>query len=168
MFKKVLTTVMCCAVLLSVASVSFSADEQSISCTLTAEPTYTVTIPASVTMGNDGTTVDVVAEDIKNLPEDKKISVTIEGTDYYKDQMVLECNTTSPRTSIRYQIINENGETIQTNYSTGETCVGKEVVSFTEDGTKQYQILPVMEGRFDYGVNYTGSITFGIAVADVV
>ena len=85
MFKKVLTTVMCCAVLLSAASISFSADEQSISCTLTAEPTYTVTIPASVTMGNEGTTVDVVAEDIENLPEGKKISVTIAGTDAYKD-----------------------------------------------------------------------------------
>lgn len=166
MFRKILASVMCCAVLLAAASISFSAEEQSISCTLTAEPTYTVTIPASVTMGNEGATVDVIAEDIENLPEDKKVSVTIEGTDYYKDQMVLECAETSPRTSIRYQIISENGETIQTNYSTGETCVGKEVVSFTEDGTKQYQLLPVMEGRFEYGVAYTGSITFGIAVAD--
>lgn len=166
MFKKILITVMCCTALLTTASAAFSAEEQSINCTLTAEPTYTVTIPASVTMGNDGTTVDVTAEDIENLPENKKISVTIEGTDYYKDQMVLECTETSPRTSIRYQIINENGETIQTNYSTGETCVGKEVVSFTEDSTKQYQILPVMDGRFEYGVAYTGSITFGIAVAD--
>lgn len=166
MFKKVLTTVMCCAVLLSAASISFSAEEQSISCTLTAEPTYTVTIPASVTMGNEGTTVDVVAEDIENLPESKKISVTIAGTDAYNDQMVLECDTTSPRTSIRYQIINEKGETIETNASTGAVGVGKEVVSFTEDGTKQYQILPVIAGRYEYGVEYKGSITFGIAVTD--
>lgn len=168
MFRKAFTTIVCCALLLSTAAVSFSAEEQNISCTLTAEPTYTVTIPASVTMGNEGTTVDVVAEDVENLPEGKKISVTIEGTDYFRDQMVLECKDTSPITSIRYQIINEAGETIETNASTGAECVGKEVVSFTEDGTKQYQILPVIAGRYEYGVAYTGSITFGIAVTDAV
>lgn len=167
MLKKVLAVLMCCAVLLGTSAVSFSAEEQNISCTLTAEPTYTVTIPATVTMGNEGTTVDVVAEDIKNLPDGKKVSVTIEGTDAYKDQMVLECDTTSPSTSIRYQIINEKGETIETNASTGAVGVGKEVVSFTEDGTKQYKILPVIAGRYEYGVEYIGSITFGIEVKDI-
>ena len=43
----------------------------------------------------------------------------------------------------------------------------KEVVSFTGDGAKQYQIKPVLAGRFEYGVDYTGSITFGIEVVDV-
>lgn len=69
-----------------------------------------------------------------------------------------------PRTSIRYQIINEAGDTIQTNAATGETAVGKEVVSFTEDGSKQYQIIPVIAGSYKYDVAYTGSITFGIAL----
>ena len=80
--------------------------------------------------------------------------------------MVLEA-ATSPRTSIRYQIISESGELIETNASTGAVGVGKEVVSFTENGTKQYQIKPVIAGRYEYGVDYTGSITFGIALADV-
>lgn len=168
MIKRILTTVLCCALVLSASVVSFSAEEQNISCTLTAEPTYTVTIPATVTMGNEGTTVDVTAESVENLPEGKKISVTIEGTDYFRDQMVLESKETSPTTSIRYQIINESGETIETNASTGAVCVGKEVVSFTEDGTKQYKILPVIAGRYEYGVAYTGSITFGIAVTEMV
>ena len=35
------------------------------------------------------------------------------------------------------------------------------------DGAKQYQIKPVLAGRFEYGVDYTGSITFGIEVVDV-
>ena len=124
---------------------------------------YTVTIPQTVTMGNEGTTVDVVASDVKNLSDGQKISVTIAGTSAYNDQMVLEADT-SPSTSIRYQIINEAGETIETNASTGAVGVGKEVVSFTEDGTKQYQIKPVIAGRYEYGVEYTGSITFGIEV----
>ena len=109
-------------------------------------------------MGNDGTTVNVTASDVKNLPEGKKISVTIAGTSAYRNQMVLEADT-SPRTSIRYQIINEAGDTIQTNAATGETAV-----SFTEDGSKQYQIIPVIAGSYKYDVAYTGSITFVIAL----
>ena len=66
-----------------------TSQEQQISVTLTAEPEYTVTIPASVSMGNEGTYVDVTAEEITNLPEGKKISVTIAGTDKYNDQMVV-------------------------------------------------------------------------------
>lgn len=142
-----------------------TSQEQQISVTLTAEPEYTVTIPASVSMGNEGAYVDVTAEEITNLPEGKKISVTIAGTDKYNDQMVVEAQT-SPRTSLRYQIISDDGELIETNASTGAAGVGKEVVSFTENGTKQYQIKPVISGRYEYGVAYTGSITFGIEVAD--
>ena len=112
-------------------------------------------------MGNEGTTVNVEASNVKNIPEGKRISVTIAGTSGYKNQMVLEADT-SPKTSIRYQIISENNELIETNASTGAVGVGKEVVSFTENGTKQYQIKPVIAGRYEYGAEYTGSITFGI------
>ena len=103
--------------------------EQQLSITLTAEPEYSVTIPASVAMGNEGTYVDVTASDVKNLPEGKKISVTISGTDKYNDQMLVEAKTT-PRTSLRYQI------------------------------------KPVIAGRYEYDVEYTGCIMFGIEVTD--
>ena len=139
--------------------------EQQLSITLTAEPEYSVTIPASVAMGNEGTYVDVTASDVKNLPEGKKISVTISGTDKYNDQMLVEAKTT-PRTSLRYQIISEDGELIETNASTGAVGVGKEVVSFTGNETKQYQIKPVIAGRYEYDVEYTGCIMFGIEVTD--
>lgn len=165
--KKIMSLILSACVLGTAFTTPVHAAEsqsQEISAVLTAEPSYTVTIPAAVTMGNEGTFVDVSASDVKNLPEGKKISVTIAGTDYYRNQMVLEADT-SPRTSIRYQIISESGETIET---TGEKdqANGKEIVAFTEDGTKQYQILPVIAGRFEYGVPYTGSITFGIEVTE--
>lgn len=171
MKKKALAVFMAALAVMAVpvgtmAAETESSAEQALTVTLTKDPEYTVTIPASVTMGNEGTTVDVLAEDVKNLPEGKKISVTIAGTDYYRDQMVVEAET-SPRTSLRYQIISEDGELIETNASTGAVGVGKEVVSFTENGTKQYQIKPVIAGRYEYGVAYTGSITFGISVEDV-
>ena len=80
--------------------------EQAITVNLTADPTYTVTIPASVSMDKEGTAVEVVAEDVENLQEGQKISVTIAETSGYNDQMVVEAKTT-PRTSLRYQIISE-------------------------------------------------------------
>ena len=59
--------------------------EQTITVNLTADPTYTVTIPSSVSMDQNGTAVDVVAEDVENLQEGQKISVTIAGTSYYRN-----------------------------------------------------------------------------------
>ena len=141
-FLAVLAAVCCLAMPVTAMAAEDTTSQQEISVTLTAEPEYTVTIPSSVTMGNDGTMVNVTAENVKNL-------------------MVLEAQT-SPKTSIRYQIISETGELIETNASTGAVGVGKEVVSFTEAGTKQYEIRPVIAGRYEYNVPYTGSITFGI------
>lgn len=160
-FLAVLAAVCCLAMPVTAMAAEDTTSQQEISVTLTAEPEYTVTIPSSVTMGNDGTKVNVTAENVKNLPEGKKISVSIAGTSGYKNQMVLGAQT-SPKTSIRYQIISETGELIETNASTGAVGVGKEVVSFTEAGTKQYEIRPVIAGRYEYNVPYTGSITFGI------
>lgn len=148
---------------MQISTVNATETEQQISATLVAEPNYTITIPSTVEMKNKGTVVDVIASDVKNLQENEKISVTIASTSAYKDQMVLEADT-SPRTSIRYQIISDTGELIETNASTGATGVGKEVVSFTGNETKQYTIKPVIAGRYEYNVPYTGSITFGIEV----
>ena len=51
-----------------------------------------------------------------------------------------------------------------------DTATGSEVVSFTGNETKQYQIKPVIvdanKDRLVVGVPYTGSITFGIEIAD--
>lgn len=65
------------------------------------DPTYTVTIPSSIVMDEDGVKMDIVAENVANL-DNQKISVTIAGTDQYRNQMVLQGNTTSgPNTSMR-------------------------------------------------------------------
>ncbi|MEY8277350.1 hypothetical protein [Blautia marasmi] len=161
----ILTAAMCMAMpLTAFAAEESTSQNQEISAVLTADPSYTVTIPASVSMGNEGAAVEVTAENVENLPEGKKISVTIAGTSAYRNQMVLEGDT-SPNTSIRYQIINEAGETIETTGGKDEAN-GREVVAFTGSETKQYTVKPVIAGRFEYGVAYTGSITFGIQLAD--
>ena len=100
MKKRVFAAFMAAAVCMATPMAAMAEEaSQSLTVNLTAEPSYTVTIPSSVTMGNEGTTVDVSAEDVKNLPEGKEISVTIAGTSGYNDQMVLEADT-SPRTSL--------------------------------------------------------------------
>ena len=163
----------CCCILYGNVCYCYGGREHSeISAVLTADPTYTVTIPATVNMGNDGTTVDVTASDVENLADGQKISVTIAGTNYYRNQLVLEADRdlvdVNHARTLRYQIISEDGEVIET---TGQdTATGSEVVSFTGNETKQYQIKPVIvdanKDRLVTGVPYTGSITFGIELAD--
>lgn len=172
--KKKVIAVFLAAVSCMAVSVTAMASEstQEISAVLTADPTYTVTIPATVNMGNDGTTVDVTASEVENLAEGQKISVTIAGTNYFRNQLVLEADRdlvdVNHARTLRYQIISEDGEVIET---TGQdTATGSEVVSFTGNETKQYQIKPVIvdanRDRLVAGVPYTGSITFGIELAD--
>ena len=172
--KKKVIAVFLAAVSCMAMSVTAMASEstQEISAVLTADPTYTVTIPATVNMGNDGTTVDVTASEVENLAEGQKISGTIAGTNYFRTQLVLEADRdivdVNHARTLRYQIISEDGEVIET---TGQdTATGSEVVSFTGNETKQYQIKPVIvdanRDRLVAGVPYTGSITFGIELAD--
>ena len=131
--------------------------------TLRNDPSYTITIPAHVTMEQEGTDVEVLAEDVQDLGEDQKISVTIAGTDYYRNQMVLEDPET--RGTMRYQIVTPDGRTLET---TGEKdqMNGQEIVSFTGDGKETYTVKPVIAFNVKPG-NYTGTLTYGISVVDI-
>lgn len=169
MKKKVLAVFLAAVSCMAMSVTAMAAEStQKISAVLTADPTYTVTIPATVNMGNDGTTVDVTASEVENLAEGQRISVTIAGTNYFRNQLVLEADRdfvdVNHARTLRYQIISEDGEVIET---TGQdTATGSEVVSFTGNETKQYQIKPVIAGRYEYDVEYTGCIMFGIEVTD--
>ena len=173
MKKKVLAVFLAAVSCMAMSVTAMAAEStQKISAVLTADPTYTVTIPATVNMGNDGTTVDVTASEVENLAEGQRISVTIAGTNYFRNQLVLEADRdfvdVNHARTLRYQIISEDGEVIET---TGQdTATGSRVVSFTGNETKQYQIKPVIvdanKDRLVVGVPYTGSITFGIEIAD--
>ena len=125
------------------------------------DPTYTITIPAAVTMSREGTQVDVIAENVTNL-DGRRISVTIAGTDAYKNQMVLEgVDANGMRKSIRYSITTAQGELIET-IGNGDAILGKELASFTEDGTVSFTVAPIIAPSSGKGVTYTGSMTYGI------
>lgn len=132
------------------------------------EPTYTVSIPATLALSDEGTPLEITASNVVDLGE-KRISVTIAGTSYYRNQMVLEGETTSPSYSkeLRYQFIGTDGTVIET---TGEDTVsGREIASFTENVTVTYLVKPISSGEginIEPGIAYTGTMTFGISLVD--
>ena len=176
MRKKVLSiafaTALCATAALTpaYASTGNQGSDESLSTEFTFEmkndPTYTITIPEAVTIEENGTQVDIKAENVADL-DGKKISVTLAGTDYFRNQMVLEGEVESgPRTSMRYQFVLADNTVLET---TGQdTATGTELVSFTEDGTASYTVRPVITpSQVQKGVTYKGSVTYGIELADI-
>lgn len=127
------------------------------------DPTYSVTIPSELSLTNTGAKMDIVAENVENL-NGQKVSVTIEGTDKYRNQMLLEGKTAEGKNaSLRYQLIKEDETVIETTGGKNQV-VGVELASFTDDGTATLNAVPVLSGSSSIkkGVTYTGSITYGI------
>ncbi len=73
----------------SVYAANLESSETQFTCTVTNEPSYTVSIPSSVTMAADGTDVDITVTDVNNLQDGQRVSVTVAGTDFSFDQLVL-------------------------------------------------------------------------------
>ena len=124
------------------------------------DPTYTVEIPAKITIAKDGSDMTIKASDVNYL-DGQKVSVSISGTDYFRNQMVLQ---NEDRATMRYQIVKEDGTVIET---TGgkDQANGIEVAAFTEDGEVNNKVMPVELPSSTVGT-YTGSITFDIGLVD--
>ena len=131
------------------------------------EPTYTVSIPSALALSKEGTALNIEAKDVADL-DGKKVTVTIAGTDYYRNQLVLQAKTSKPTYTgtIRYQLIAADGNTIET--TGNDTATGTELASFTGNGTVTYTAKPVLDPRMNIepGVNYTGTRTFGIGLTE--
>ena len=173
--KKIIVTMLAVCALVTTSAISASAasidqnSPESIGTEWTFElkndPTYTVTIPSAVTLSKNGTQVDITAENVANL-DCQRISVTIAGTDAYRNQMVLEGkDSRGISRSLRYSITTSDGEYIETTLNT--TAVGKELASFTEDGTVSFTAAPIIAAASTKGVTYTGSMTYGIELVDI-
>ena len=175
--KKALSTLLVMTMLASGSALSVcaaTADQDSSEALSTAftfeyknDPTYTVTIPSAVTLTKDGAPMEIQAENVANL-DNQRISVTIAGTDKFRNQMLLEGKSDEGRNaSIRYQFVLSDGSIVETTGGKDQVN-GVELASFTQDGTETLTVRPV----FSYssselkGVTYTGSITYGIALVD--
>ena len=175
--KKAVSTVLAMAMFASVGAVSVSAasanqdSSDALSTEFTFEykndPTYTVTIPSAVTITKEGAQMDITAEDVANL-DSQKISVTIAGTDKYRNQMVLEGKSADGRNaSMRYQFQLADGTIIETTGGKDQVN-GVELASFTEDGTVSFKVLPVLAASSSLiqGVTYTGNMTYAVSLED--
>lgn len=175
--KKFVATLLVSALCVSAGATSFAAtaDQDSAENLGTAftfelknDPTYTVSIPEAVTMTKNGAQVDIVAEDVANL-DNQKVSVTIAGTDKFRNQMVLEGKTeTGSNASLRYQFVMADGTVIETTGQKDQVN-GVELASFTGDGVSSFSVVPVLTGSSSIkkGVTYTGSMTYGIELVDL-
>lgn len=176
--KKALAALMAGALCLSLAAAPVSAASFDQDSTETAgtvftfdyknDPTYTVTIPEAVTMEKEGTRMEIKAEDVAYL-DGKKISVTIAGTDQFRNQMLLSCTDPEKPTKkyfTRYQFIMDDETVIET--TGADTIVGTELASFTENGTVGFTVRPVISFSSSQvaGMVYTGSMTYGIELVD--
>lgn len=174
---KKIVAILCAAAMCATAAVSASAatidqsSTESVETSFTFEykydPSYTVTIPSTIELSADGTPVDIVAEDVKDL-DNQKIAVTIAGTSAYRNQMVLEGKTeTGSNASLRYQLIKSDDTVIETTGGKNQVN-GVEVASFTEDGTETLTVKPVLTGSSSIkkGVTYTGTMTYAVSLVD--
>ena len=174
--KKVFASLLAGAVCLSLAALPVSAGSATeagdieLGTNFTFEykndPTYTVTIPDALTIEKEGSVMSIEASDVENLG-DQKISVTIAGTDKFRDQMLLEGKTEDgQQASLRNYFEFEDARRIET---VGSNINGTEIVSFTENATKSFTVKPILEGSSSIkkGVTYTGSMTYGIELVPV-
>lgn len=154
-----LSTLAICSTMMVTANAESQSTE--LEYTIKNDPTYTVEIPAKINIAKEGSDMKIKASNINYL-DDQKVSVSIAGTNYFRNQMVLTNSET--RAVMRYQIVKEDGTVIET---TGEKdqANGIEVASFTKDGEVTNKVLPVELPSSTVG-NYNGTITFDIGLVD--
>ena len=122
--------------------------------TFVAEPTYTVTIPAGVTLSaTDTQTATIEASDVM-LEKDTAISVKLESASNTESGSTFSAKTTDGASTASYTI------------SKGETAiaVGDEVASFTENGTQDLT-FSTATGATAAG-SHTETLTFNISVTE--
>ncbi|MEG0230242.1 MAG: hypothetical protein RR640_06525, partial [Oscillospiraceae bacterium] len=125
------------------------------------EPSYSITVPQTLNMTKSGTDFTFAINDVANLGS-KTIDVSIAGTDYFRNQMIIVGENT--RAAMRYQIITSDGQVIETKGGKDEVN-GKVVASFKENGISTCKFVPVVDISTKPD-NYSGSITFNVDVAD--
>ena len=153
--KKLFAIVLTFALLMSLSVTAFAAVDQdsqdpsgAMNVTYTVAPTFTVTIPATVALGEDAT---ISAENVV-VPKGKQVEVSIADANGFKA-------TTPEGAEITYTVKNgedavAEGETVLA-VNPGDSKAGSTTLSFVAPETIQY------------AGTYTGTVTFTVAVKDV-
>ena len=127
-------------------------DQRGMNVTYTVDPTYTVTIPETVTIGAEGTDKTVSAEGVV-VEKGKYVSVALAADNNFtvKTTEGAELNYT---VTANGEAVAAGGEILAVNPADGKT--GTATITFDIDETK-----------IQYAGTYTGTATFTIAVKDV-
>lgn len=182
MKRKIIAAMLAVAMIGSVMAAQVSAEnttsaQSEITMYQPYDPVYTVTIPETIEIDTkEVTSVPVTASDVQYIPEGKKISVTLtKGSGTY-GRLYLEAeNPNGGKNYLMTMMIKGTGDEFESG-ALEKQIKGMELASFTEDGTANFEMYPC---AFDYpdstnqnlsiqkGVEYKGSMTFGVELKDI-
>ncbi len=146
---KKLLAIIIAAVMIAACTVTAFADTTDVS--YDVQPTYTVSIPASVTLSDADVTADVTASDVI-LESGKKIKV----------ELTSASNTASGSTFNA-----KNGDSTVTYTITGDKAiaVGDTVATFTANGSKTLTFSAANKSAATVAGNHTETLTFTVSIA---
>ena len=128
------------------------ANEPSTSVTYSVDPTYTVTIPATVRLGETAT---VSAENVV-LEKGKQVTVKLTATDGENNAFTLK---TQEGAVIAYTVADESKT-----YAVSDTVLSVDPVT-ADRGTKELRFSAAEAAK--YAGSYTGTVTFTVSVQSV-
>lgn len=146
--KKLLAIILAALMIAACSVTAFAADTTTV--TYEVQPTYTVSIPASVTLGDAAVTADVTASDMI-LESGKKIKV----------ELTSASNTASGSTFNA-----KNGDSTVTYTITGDEAiaVGDTVATFTANGSKTLTFSAADKSAATVAGAHTETLTFTVSV----
>ena len=149
--KKLLAIILA-AVMIAACSVTAFAETTNVS--YNVDPSYTVSIPAAVTLGDSAVEADITASDV--IMEDGK-------------QILVEL-TSASNTASGSTFNAKNGDSTVTYTITGDEAiaVGDTVATFTADGSKTLTFSAADKSAATVAGAHTETLTFGISVEDAV
>lgn len=134
------------------------------------KPSYTVTVPQSLQMQEDGTDVWVQVSNMKNVEANGKyVSVKVRDTyankfpSAYKDadhMYMLYSGYNFMKFTV--QAKNEDGT-----YDEALTAFDQELLAFTEDGTQYYRVTPDDDSATAESATWFGAINFTVGLEDI-
>ena len=144
---KKLLAIIVAVIMIAACSVTAFADTTNVS--YNVDPTYTVSIPASVTLSDADVTADITASDVL-LEDSSQITVTLSAAS----------NTASGSTFNA-----KNGDSTVTYTITGDSAiaVGDTVATFTADGSKTLTFSAADKSAATVAASHTETLTFTIS-----
>ncbi|MDD7390951.1 MAG: hypothetical protein PUG60_15130 [Lachnospiraceae bacterium] len=177
-FKKLTAGLLTLAACASMSMAAFAEEgTTSLNLFVPNDPTYTITIPASVDLSaTEPTDIPVTASDVNYIPDGKKISVTfVKGTGTY-GRLYMTADNPNGGKQLLHTLYIKGTEDEWKSGALEKQIKGMELASFTEDGVENFQIKPAAlvfpdstndNLRIIKGAKYTETMTYGIGLTDI-